>query len=405
MSNNKYIRVGTQYFKFIDEPDPRENDKHIRILSKWSRNTIIDDYGKEFCMSIEKFDDFTVKPSHDNFQERCGLFYNLYYPLSGKIKEGDYTESTEFLKHIFGDQFELGLDYLTILWRYPMQVLPILCLVSEERETGKTTFLNWLKEIFDNNMTIIKSESFRSRFNNDWTSKLIICIDEAKFDKKSDSDYIKDLSTSKTVNEEGKNINKRERPFFGKIIMASNNVTDMAVIDENETRYWVVEVNKIKNYRSEFESLLRGEIGAFKYFLKHRKIKAPKKTRMWFQAKDLRTPALRQMMKNSIQSNEKEIAEILLQYIEITKSDIVKLALKDLSAIFKNEGLLIKKYEIKKILTQRWKLEPTENATSYKYYVKYFNYNKKTDDIEVYNCKGRVYSFDKEILEKKVENC
>ena len=47
--------------------------------------------------------------------------------------------------HIFGDQYELGLDYLQILYTMPQQKLPILLLVSEERNTGKSTILNFLR--------------------------------------------------------------------------------------------------------------------------------------------------------------------------------------------------------------------------------------------------------------------
>jgi hypothetical protein len=405
MVNNEYIRVGIQYYKFIEEPVNDEENKTIRRIVKWSRNTIIDDHGKDFCMAIEKFDDFVLMPSHDNYKEKHGKFYNIYHPLSGEIEEGDCSETLEFLKHIFGSQFEIGLDYLTILWRYPKQILPILCLVSEERETGKTTFLNWLRELFGDNMTIMKSESFRSRFNNDWTSKLLICIDEAKFDKRSDSDYIKDLSTSRTINEEGKNVNKRERPFYGKIIMSSNNVNDMAIIDENEKRFWVIEVNKIENYKNNFEAKLRSEIPAFKYFIKNRKIKNSKETRMWFKASNLKTHALSKMMRNSVHTNEKEIAEILLQYSEISAGNEIKLTLKNIYDICKQEGVYVKKHEIKNIMNNRWKILPADNSTSYKYYVRHINYATNSEKIEVFNCKGRVFSIEKDFLLRKVENC
>lgn len=50
----------------------------------------------------------------------------------------------------------------------PRQKLPILLLVSEERNTGKTTFLNFLKSIFEDNATFNTNEDFRSKFNSDW---------------------------------------------------------------------------------------------------------------------------------------------------------------------------------------------------------------------------------------------
>jgi phage/plasmid-associated DNA primase len=82
------------------------------------------------------------------------------------------------LQQIFGDHLELGLDYLSILWKKPTQHLPVLCLVSNERNTGKTTFLNWLRMLFENNVGVIKKEDFKSRFNDAWVNKLIIAVDE-----------------------------------------------------------------------------------------------------------------------------------------------------------------------------------------------------------------------------------
>ena len=43
--------------------------------------------------------------------------------------------------------------------------LPNLLLVSSERNTGKTTFLNLLKLIFGENVTFNTNEDFRSQFN------------------------------------------------------------------------------------------------------------------------------------------------------------------------------------------------------------------------------------------------
>ena len=60
--------------------------------------------------------------------------------------------------------------------------------MSTERNTGKTTFLNWLKAVFEDNMTINKNEDFRSQFNSDWSDKLIVGIDEVLLDKKEDSE-------------------------------------------------------------------------------------------------------------------------------------------------------------------------------------------------------------------------
>ena len=46
-------------------------------------------------------------------------------------------------------------------------------MVSEERNTGKSTFLNFLKLLFEANVTFNTNENFRSQFNDDWNGKLV----------------------------------------------------------------------------------------------------------------------------------------------------------------------------------------------------------------------------------------
>ena len=82
------------------------------------------------------------------------------------------------MRHIFGEQYELGMDYMQLLYLQPTQKLPIVLLVSEERNTGKSTFLNFLKAVFENNVTFNTNEDFRSQFNSDWAGKLLIVVDE-----------------------------------------------------------------------------------------------------------------------------------------------------------------------------------------------------------------------------------
>lgn len=87
-------------------------------------------------------------PSHTNYQKEISGFYNLYEPIDHVPTEGDFSDIEKLLLHIFEEQYELGLDYMQLLYMQPTQKLPILLLVSEERNTGKTTFLNFLKAIF-----------------------------------------------------------------------------------------------------------------------------------------------------------------------------------------------------------------------------------------------------------------
>ena len=142
-----YLRVGTSYYKTIEKP-LISGDK-ISILVRWNRETIVSDHGKTYVSSVPKFDGFCCIPNHLNYQQVIEGFYNVYneMPFQPNGEKADLQSikekipfSLDFMQHIFGEQIELGLDYLKILLLYPTQILPILCLVSKERVTGKTTF-------------------------------------------------------------------------------------------------------------------------------------------------------------------------------------------------------------------------------------------------------------------------
>ena len=88
--------------------------------------------------------------------------------------------------------------------------LPIILLVSEERNTGKSTFLNFLKAMFENNVTFNTNEDFRSQFNSDWAGKLLIVGDEVLLNGREDSERLKNLSTTFTYKVEAKGKDRTE---------------------------------------------------------------------------------------------------------------------------------------------------------------------------------------------------
>ena len=81
-----------------------------------------------------------------------------YEPIPFQPADGIFPHIHDFFAHIFGEQVELGYDYLQLLYLRPLQRLPVLLLVSDERNTGKTTFLNLLKSIFGGNVTFNTNE-------------------------------------------------------------------------------------------------------------------------------------------------------------------------------------------------------------------------------------------------------
>jgi hypothetical protein len=390
----EYIRVGTEYFKEV--LCPLMSGDNIKSLIKWNKATIIDDFGKDSLKVIKKYETFCTFPSHINYQREINNFYNKYEPLSYCVSEkGDWENIKLFLQHLFGKQYELGLDYLTILWKHPSQILPILCLVSVERNTGKSTFLKLLKLIFEGNMTINKNEDFRSRFNSDWAGKLIVAVDEVLLDKKEDSERIKNLSTSNHYKLEGKGVDKVEIEFFGKFILCSNNEENFIKIDDLEIRYWVIKVNPFAKENPDLLEQMRKEIASFAYHLTHRKIETQRTTRMWFTKEQIYTKALDVLVRGNRTSIEKEIEEFLIDQFCTLELDELYYTTKDLHEQLNLANIRVGKNYVSKIITENFKLEPKNSSYNF-YSLDLSTMNNGKWSVYTENRKGRFYTFKKE---------
>jgi len=397
----KYLRIGTDYYKIVQKPTL--DDSTYKTIIPWKRYTIVDDQGKDFLKDIPKFEGFTVQPSHNNYKKSIKGFYNKYLELShninGRSNPSEFPKTSEFLNHIFGEQFEIGIDYLTILWQRPIQILPILCLVSEERDTGKTTFLNWLKLVFEDNMTINKNEDFRSRFNSDWSEKLIIAIDEVLLDRREDSERIKNLSTAAIYKTESKGKDKTETSFFGKFVLCSNNEHNFIFIDEKEIRYWIRKVPKIENMNPDLMDILKNELPFFVNYISNRTISIPKKSRMWFTKDQIQTDALKVLVKGTKYSFEKELILLLQELFEDYEKQILYLSYNDIIEMFKQSNQRVSRREIMQLVVQKWKLG--HQNSSYNYYYKIIDPETGGWSINTLNKKGRFFSFEKEFI----DNC
>ncbi len=399
-----YIRVGTTYYKIIERPQI-SGDK-ITSLVKWSRETIIQDHSKKFIYDVPKYDGFCCIPNHLKYQKTIENFYNIYneiphQPSVSKVSVDEIPFSISFLQHIFGNQVDLGLDYLKILLEYPTQILPILCLVSKERATGKTTFLKWLKEMFGLNMTYIKGDAFSSQFNSDWASMLLIAIDEVFFDRKEITERLKYLSTTNKDKLENKGKDREEIDFFGKFILCSNNEDNFIQIDENEIRFWVLKINPIKSENTEFLQNLIAEIPLFLSFLIHRKFYSEKKSRMWFAPDEIKTKALQKLVFKNGNKLEAKMVELLYEFFESNEVQEIRVVPQDilnmLTKMFRQ--LNFSRNDVRMILKDKWKLEPQKNGLTYiRYDIDY------AGNFYENNAVGRYFNIsEKFILEKFVD--
>jgi Predicted ATPase len=288
----------------------------------------------------------------------------------------------------------LGLDYLQLLYLKPVQILPILCLVSKERATGKSSFLKWLKGIFEANMTYLTNESFSSQFNSDWANKLLICIDEVLFNKEELTERIKYLSTTNINKMEAKGKDKREVEFFGKFILCSNNEENFIKIDESEIRFWVIKVPRIQQEDTDLLVKMRKEIPAFLHYLMNRKLSVEKPlSRMWFHPEQIRTQALSRLIQYNRCRTERELASLLLNVMEKYDWDEIKVCPNDLLYALNRSRIKTDLTEVRRLLRKNWKLSPQTNSNSYeKFSLDGFG------DYVTTNTKGRYFTIKKEFL-------
>ena len=364
---DQYIRVGVDYFKEVTIPMSGED---LMTLKRWNKQTIIDDYGKESIAKVEKYEGFCFIPNHINFQKSINGFYNSYEPISYNLQpDGTWNKIDNLLHHVFGEHYDLGLDFLTLLWQKPTQVLPILCLVSEERNTGKTTFLNLLKAIFEGNMTLNTNEDFRSNFNSGWAGKLIIGVDEVLLDKKDDSERIKNLSTAKYFKAEAKGKDKEEVEFFGKFILCSNNEENFVKIDANEIRYWVRKVPTLGDSVDPnlFSELVK-EVPVFAYFLSQRIVATKIATRMWFTKEQIHTEALNVLIRGNKSSIEKEIEEMLKDEFAVFEKSELCYTSKNIVVMLRSRGIIVSSNYISSTLRNQYKLSNDGVNSNYEWY-------------------------------------
>lgn len=321
-NKNEYMRIRYNYFKKIKKTDRYLVDRNPIV--KWERTAIVDDRGRDFLASIPKFDDFTMFPDNKNYQRIVNNNYNMYHEFDHKpCKPEEYKGEEQWkwtnilIKHIFGEHYELGLKYMKILYEHPTQALPILVLISKERQTGKTTFINYMTILFGGNTIIINPEDIKSQFNGSYAEKNIIMIEESHFDTKQSLEKIKNLSTQKTLTVNNKFVAQYDIPFFGKIIITSNDENKFSKIDEEEIRYWVRKVPALTE-RTNHNILndLKDEIPYFLHFLETLPEVDTSRHRMVFTPEEIQTEALESVKLESREQLHKEMLIYLDNHAE-----------------------------------------------------------------------------------------
>ena len=357
MDSGQYIRVGTTLYKVVRRP--LLSGDFVEERRPWNYETFRQDHGKDELAAIQKYDGFCSVPDHIDYRPSIGNFLNQYEPVPYHPHEGKCPTVLSFLAHIFEEQIEMGLDYIQLLYRQPLMRLPILLLVSNERNTGKSTFLNFLKAIFAGNMTFNTNEDFRSQFNADWANKLIVAVDEVLLDRREDSERIKNLSTALSYKAEAKGKDRNEVEFFAKFILCSNNEDCPVIIEPAETRYWVRKVRPLEKEINQMLSLLKAEIPQFLYFLMQRQMSTRHETRMWFRHDLLETDALKRIRQYNRGRVELEMIQMITDIMYLKELEQFSFCVGDMVTMLNNRSVKCEPSMVRQILQGRWNLSPS----------------------------------------------
>lgn len=378
-----FVRVGgDSYYKYIRKEsaytynkNQSEREKAEWTLVPWNRGAIVDDFVKggprikNFIEHIPKFDAFCNIPFHmEPFKPVIGNKLNLYYPLVHEPKAGNFDTIYGFLQHIFENEYQkkldVALDYLQLLYTQPLQKLPILALVSRTRNTGKSTFLTLIKEIFRSNAAYITNDEFASNFNSHFISKLVGMIDEGfiPVDKRQVMEKLKNMVTNTTYTLEEKNKTPKEIDLFLKFILCSNDENNFVNVPREEVRWFVCKVPTIQNEDPDLLEKMKAEIPAFLHYLQNREMAYGKKSRLWFEEQVLITPALEKVKEESKWQSVKELEEVIKNLFEQTEIPVLYLSLDVLvDMLNENNRKYYNKTLVKKIVHEE--ISPTPPAT------------------------------------------
>ncbi|OLY92273.1 hypothetical protein SAMN05444008_11537 [Cnuella takakiae] len=405
--SKNYFRVGDYYYKYVMIPN--QHKKLERIFVERKKTTIMDDHNKNFIQHIPKYEIFCNVPEHVNYQQTVNNCFNVYSPLDFFPDEEECTAEDcptiiAFVDHIFGHSkckaiiegqqfettmFEMGLDYLQLLYQQPAEKLPILCLVSKENNTGKSTLGNFLRLMLGANVAIVGNQDLAGDFNSHWATKCVVVLDEAKIDKQHVVEKVKMLSTAKKIMINSKGKAHAEIDCFIKFVMITNNEDNFITVGEEDIRFWVLKIPKLKTDRPNIMDDFIEELPAFLSFLSHRKLATSKQGRMWFHPRLIETEALNKVREGSRYNQEKELRlflkDVFLDFgidkLYMTRQDIQKECFK---------GRLDANY-LEKLLKQHlkaeqfWRPDPTnlvDGEPGKKYVTCRYNYPRWEESID-----------------------
>jgi len=292
--------------------------------------------------------------------------YNTFKTPTAKIEEGDWSMTKILLKHIFGEQYELGLEYYWVKRHRPTQALPALCLVGDE-DAGKST-IGLHQEMCFANAVKIQMQRLEKDENAFVVGVQDIIIEESSQHGSNKSvnpqlvvDKIKDMVTSTGGKIPCKQLyaNAAETEYFAKIMMFSNDMTPIKM-DGEATRFWIRRIGKPEKHEN-FTQILRQEVGAFLYYLDNQfePSRTESKERLWFHPSEYWT-LHKEVARNASGSvGYNAVKERLLEWFEENPNEeFCYFDLKSLKSYVCDDNFMATTYQLKDILLKEFKMTP-----------------------------------------------
>jgi hypothetical protein len=213
---------------------------------------------------------------------------------------------------------------------------------------------------------MIGNQEITDRFNDDYATKLCICLDEGLIEKKATLEKIKAWSTSDKISIDTKNVSRQRVSFFGKIFLTSNRERNFLPIDQNDSRFWITKVRTFQGPEDpDIRKKMKKEIPAFIHFLTNRAHFYPRVSRHWFSYNLLESEA-----KNNLKGGSKEWIQsefeawIKEQFLDVYQWPELFFSIKEITAALNGPDSSVKfrKSALNDLLHHTFKLEAKNSS-------------------------------------------
>ena len=260
-----YLTIGTEYFK----TNPVNGE-----LIPWTKTMFEKIYGSANLPPLN-YNLRGYKPDYlsETFPRDLAIDLktrNMLQRPVWKVKEGDWSTIKGALKHGFGEQYKLILQYCAISIAFPEAKLPAIWFVGPE-DKGKSAVIAIFKYLMGkHNTDKISNSILESDFNSFLGEKQLVVVEEAGNWKNPNEvlSRLKDWITETmevTVNPKyGKQYKTNVHCKF----MFSSNDWEGIPVQGAATRFWIREIKeKPKNVVANFYQKIEDEMGHFVHYL------------------------------------------------------------------------------------------------------------------------------------------